>query len=304
MLSVKVETENQQTRTRVSAEELGDLVHRIGARGDNFLVVQRIPDIPGTFIQVWHTAGGGYELEHRTGTATSHVRTVVDHPDRVLALMTRWAREEPGWDAGTVWESAGIPEPEPVPELAEEIRAQLEPRVRVLLRGGYETVGTLTEAAEEYLVEDGVRPVSRDQARELVERLWLERVAEQRGWADEVTDPDRLERAFARLDRSGITARENFTCCRSCGMSEIGAAGREDARGFVFFHGQGAEHAAAGHGLALYYGGFQDSPERTAAVGREVAAALGEAGLTVEWDGSPDKAIELTGLDWRKRLVG
>ncbi|MYQ79420.1 MULTISPECIES: DUF6891 domain-containing protein [unclassified Streptomyces] len=304
MLSVKVETENQQTRTRVSAEELGDLVHRIGARGDNFLVVQRIPDIPGTFIQVWHAAGGGYELEHRTGTATSHVRTVVDHPDRVLALMTRWAREEPGWDAGTVWESAGIPEPEPVPELAEEIRAQLEPRVRVLLRGGYETVGTLTEAAEEYLVEDGVRPVSRDQARELVERLWLERVAEQRGWADEVTDADRLERAFARLDRGGITARENFTCCRSCGMSEIGAAGREDARGFVFFHGQGAEHAAAGHGLALYYGGFQDSPERTAAVGREVAAALGEAGLTVEWDGSPDKAIQLTGLDWRKRLVG
>ncbi|WP_328899862.1 hypothetical protein OHR86_07720 [Streptomyces sp. NBC_00441] len=303
MLSVKVETENQQTHTRVSAERLADLVHRIGARGDNFLVVQRIPDIPGTFIQVWHEAGGGYELEHRTGTATSHVRTVIDTPARVLALMTRWAREEPGWDVGTGWESAGIPEPEPVPELADEVRKQLEPRVRELLRGGYGTVQTLTETAEDYLVKDGVRPVSRAQARELVERLWLERVEEQRGWAD-VTDADRLERTFARLDWGGITARENFTCCRSCGMSEIGAAGREDARGFVFFHGQGTESAAAGHGLALYYGGFHDSPERTAAVGREVAAALGEAGLTVEWDGSPDKAIRLTGLDWRKRLVG
>ncbi|MGW2474551.1 DUF6891 domain-containing protein [Streptomyces sp. NPDC001665] len=303
MLSVKVETENQQTHTRVSAERLADLVHRIGARGDNFLVVQRIPDIPGTFIQVWHEAEGAYELEHRTGTATSHVRTVVDAPERVVALMTRWAREEPGWDAGTDWESAGMPEPEPVPELAEEIREQLEPRVRELLRGGYGTVRTLTETAEDYLVKDGVRPVSRFQAGELVERLWLERVEEQRGWAD-VTDPDRLERAFARLDRGGITARENFTCCRSCGMSEIAEAGREDARGFVFFHGQGTESAAAGHGLALYYGGFGGSAERTAAVGREVAAALGEAGLTVEWDGSPDKAIELTGLDWRKRLVG
>ncbi|MEV5601733.1 hypothetical protein AB0L33_09855 [Streptomyces sp. NPDC052299] len=304
MLSIKVETENQQTHTRVSAQRLGDLVHRIGAPGDNFLVVQRIPDIPGTFIQVWHEAGGDYELEHRTGTATSQVRTVIGDPERVLALMTRWAREEPGWDAGTDWESAGIPEPEPVPELAEEIRQQLEPRVRELLRGGYGTVLTLTEAAEDYLVKDGVRPVSRDQARELVERLWLERVEEQRGWADDMTDPDRLERAFARLDRGGITARENFTCCRSCGMSEIGAAGREDARGFVFFHGQGTESAAAGHSLALYYGGFDDSPETTAAVGREVVAALGEAGLTAEWDGSPDKAIELTGLDWRKRLVG
>ncbi|MGW7596333.1 DUF6891 domain-containing protein, partial [Streptomyces rubiginosohelvolus] len=302
MLSVKVETENQQTHTRVSAEELGDLVHRIGGRGDNFLVVQRIPDIPGTFIQVWHEAGGDYELEHRTGTAASHVRTVVRDPERVAALMTRWAREEPGWDAGTGWESAGIPEPEPVPELAQEVRQTLETRIRELLRGGYGTVRTLTETAEDYLVKDGERPVSRAQAGELVERLWLERVEEQRGWA-EVTDPDRLERAFARLDRSGITAREHFTCCRSCGMSEIGAAGREDARGFVFFHNQGTESAAAGHGLALYYGGFDDSAEATAAVGREVVAALREAGLTVEWDGSPDKAIELTDLDWRKRLV-
>ncbi|NEC66620.1 hypothetical protein [Streptomyces sp. SID9727] len=304
MLSVKVETENQQTHTRVSAEKLGGLVDRIGGRGDNFLVVQRIPDIPGTFIQVWHETGGDYEVEHRTGTATSHVRTVVGDPERVVALMTRWAREEPGWDAGTAWESAGIPEPEPVPELAEEVRKRLEPRVRELLRGGYGTVRTLTETAEGYLVKDGVRPVSRAQAGKLVERLWLERVEEQRGWADEVTDPDRLERAFARLDRGGITAREDFTCCRSCGMSEIGAAGREDARGFVFFHGQGTESAAAGHGLALYYGGFDDSAETTAAVGREVVAALGEAGLTVMWDGSPDKAIELTDLDWRKRLVG
>ncbi|MEU2020882.1 hypothetical protein ABZ565_01695 [Streptomyces sp. NPDC016469] len=303
MLSVKVMTENQQSHLRVSGQELEDLVYRIGARGDNFLVVQRVPDIPGTFIQVWHEAGGDYELEHRTGTATSHVRTVIGDPERIVALMTRWAREEPGWDAGTDWESAGIPEPEPVPELAQEVREQLEPRVRELLRGGYGTVRTLTEAAEDYLVKDGVRPVSRAQAGELVERLWLERVEEQRGWAD-VTDPDRLERVFAELDRQGITAREHFTCCRSCGMSEIYAAGREDARGFVFFHSQGTESAAAGHGLALYYGGFDDSAETTAAVGREVVAALGEAGLAAEWDGSPDQAIELTDLDWRKRLVG
>ncbi|MGW2090087.1 DUF6891 domain-containing protein [Streptomyces sp. NPDC001880] len=39
-------------------------------------------------------------------------------------------------------------------------------------------------------------------------------------------------------------------------------------------------------------------------MGREVVEALGDAGLTVKWDGSPDRAIELTGLDWRKRLVG
>lgn len=303
MLAIKIATENQQAHTRVSEQELTDLAHRIGKTGDRFLVVQRIPDVPGTFIQVWHEVGGAYDVEHRTGAATTHVRALVRTPGQVAALMARWAGQEPGWDAGIDWESAGLPEPAPVPEIPADIREQLEERVRELLRGGYGSVADLAESAEDYLVKDGVHPVSLAQARQLVERLWLERVEEQRRWSD-VTDPDRLERAFAVLDGRGITAREHFACCRSCGMGEIRAEGREDARGFVFFHMQGTESAAAGHGLTLYYGGFDESAETAASVGREVAAVLGEAGLTVEWDGSPDRAIELADLDWRKRLVG
>ncbi|MER7723756.1 hypothetical protein [Streptomyces sp. NPDC096323] len=303
MLDIKIVTENQQTHTRVPDQEFGDLVHRIGTTGDRFLVVQRIPDIPGTFIQVWHEAGGAYDVEHRVGGAATHVRAVVEAPEQVAALMVRWARQESGWDAGISWEGLGLPEPEPVPEIAADIHEQLEARVRELLRGGYGSVEELAESAEDYLVKDGVHPVTLAQARQLVERLWLERVEEQRLWSD-VTDPDRLERAFAVLDGRGITAREHFTCCRSCGVGEIHAEGRDDARGFVFFHLQGTESAAAGHGLTLYYGGFDESAETTAAVGREVVAVLAEAGLTVEWDGSPDQAIGLPALDWRKRLVG
>ncbi|WP_326765204.1 hypothetical protein OG978_12005 [Streptomyces sp. NBC_01591] len=303
MLDIKVETENSETHTRISDRTLSDLVHRIGMKGDRFLVVQRIPDLPGTFVQVWFDHGEGYQLERRSGSAATHYRTMVDAPERVAELMTRWARQEPGWDAGVEWERADVPEDEPVPELPAEIREQLEKRIRELLRCGYGTVQDLSRTAEDYLVKDGVHPVTHAQARQLVERLWLERVEEQRQWPD-VTDADRLTQAFARLDWGGITAMEHFTCCRSCGLAEIRGAGREDARGFVFFHTQGTERAASGHGLALYYGGFGRAEDATAAVGREVVQALGEAGLTVEWDGSPDKAIELTGLDWRKRLVG
>ncbi|MFB7222839.1 DUF6891 domain-containing protein [Streptomyces sp. NPDC056227] len=46
------------------------------------------------------------------------------------------------------------------------------------------------------------------------------------------------------------------------------------------------------------------SEATTVAIGREVAAALGAAGLTVKWDGSPGQAIEVTDLDRRRRLVG
>lgn len=86
-------------------------------------------------------------------------------------------------------------------------------------------------------------------------------------------------------------------------MAEIGAE-REDARGFVFFHRQVTEQAADGHGLVLYYGGFDGSEETTARVGHEVVAALADVGLSTEWDGSPGKAINVTALTWHKRLEG
>ncbi|MYR57408.1 hypothetical protein GTY54_14615, partial [Streptomyces sp. SID625] len=64
MLEIVVKTEKQERHLRVSAGELAALVRRIGGDGDRFLVVQRIPDLPDVFVQVWHEAGGDYTLEH------------------------------------------------------------------------------------------------------------------------------------------------------------------------------------------------------------------------------------------------
>ena len=303
-LDIKVETENRQTHTRISALRLRELVARIGGAGDRFLIVQRIPDLPDVFAQVWHKEGGDFRLEHRL-SADEFYGTNLDGPDRVADLLTAWARQaDAGWDAGVDWEPVdlGPREEVQVPELPDEVREKVEERVRTRLRCGYDDRRMLTEIAEEWLVTGDERPVSRAQAARLVDRLWLERVAEQADWAG-VTDPDRLTRAFKTLDASGITARENFACCRGCGLAEIGAE-REDARGFVFFHDQVTEHAVAGYGLALHYGAFDGSAETTSAVGQEILAALRGAGLSADWDGDPDKAIDVKPLTWHKRLVG
>ncbi|MFJ4335265.1 DUF6891 domain-containing protein [Streptomyces sp. NPDC088935] len=303
-LAIRVETENWQTHTRIRAAELRELVLRIGRTGDRFLVVQRIPDVPDVFAQVWHEEGGGYRLEHRSA-ADTFSGTDLDDPNRVVALLTGWARQEPGWDAGVAWEPIPLPPHEEVPDLPDEVREQVERRVRELLRCGYDSRRTLSEIAEDYLVggEYGARPVSPAQARQLVDRLWLERLAEQESWGEETTDPDRLTRVFRALDAAGVTARENFTCCRGCGTAEIGAE-RKGARGFVFFHRQSTEAAAEGHGLMLYYGGFDGSEETTTAVGHEVVAAFAGSGLRTEWDGDPGRAITVAPLDWRRRLEG
>ncbi|WP_200303610.1 DUF6891 domain-containing protein [Streptomyces adelaidensis] len=303
-LAVKVKTENWQTHARITAGRLRELVERIGDEDDRFLVVQRIPDIPDVFIQVWHERGSGeYQLERREARDLFFGAVLTD-PERVAAAMTGWARRTAGWERGIEWSLVEHDAPEEVPELPDDVREQVEERVRELLRCGYDDRDGLSETAEDCLVDGDDRPVSSAQARQLVDRLWVERVAEQETW-DGVTDPERLTRAFETLRAAhGITARENFTCCRNCGTSEIGAEGPDDAPGFVFFHSQCTEGAAGGHGLMLLYGGFDGSPDTTTTVGRQVVAALAAEGLSTEWDGDPSKSITVTPLEWRKRLVG
>ncbi|MFC8509826.1 DUF6891 domain-containing protein [Streptomyces sp. NPDC057411] len=305
MFEIVVMTENGERHVRVSAGDLAGLVRRIGGDGDRFLVVQRLPDLPDVFAQVWHEAGGDYTVEHRDGSADRHFQATAEGPEAVIEVLTGWARRGAAGAGDLAWSLLDLgPAPQVPPlDLDKEDREELEERVREVLVGGYASRADLAELAEDYLVDGDSRPVSREQARALADRLWLERVAEQSSWQGE-TDPERLTRAFTALQDAGITARENFTCCRSCGQAEIGGEGRSDARGFVYFHTQCTDSAAAGHGLTLFYGGFDGSAETTAAVGHEVMAALEAVGLAAEWDRDPGKAITVTPLDWRRRLVG
>ncbi|MQY10253.1 hypothetical protein SRB5_03600 [Streptomyces sp. RB5] len=295
MLQVTVTTENGERRVRVSAGELAGLVRRIGGAGDAFLVLQRVPDLPDVFAQVL-SGPGGYTLEYRAGAADRHFAATVDDADTVIAVLEGWAREVPGWDVGPEWsllEMGPVPEAPPLPD---DVRVGLEHHLREILVGGYTTRAELAENAE------GGR-VSRVQAEALADRLWLERVAEQARWKGE-TDPERLTRAFTALEAAGITARENFACCHDCGQAEIGGESAPDARGFVYFDHHATDAAAAGCGLSLRYGGFDGSADTSTAVGREVVAALEDAGLRTEWDHDPSQVIRVTPLDWCRRLVG
>ncbi|WP_330457483.1 hypothetical protein OIB37_11540 [Streptomyces sp. NBC_00820] len=301
VLSVKVLTEYGRMYQHPSADTLRELTERIGGIWDRLLILQRIPDVPDVFAQVWHEEGGDYRLEHRRGDEEFSGANLT-HPGQVADLLTGWARRQDDWDRDVAWEPVDLePRPE-VPPLPEDVREQVEERVRLVLRCGYDTRSTATEAAVNHLLTEDERPVSPEQGLELVNRLWLERLAEQETWQG-VTDPERLTLAFGALAETGIRAREDFTCCSACGMAEIGAD-REDLRGFVFFHREGTEAAADGHGLHLYFGAFDGSAETTTAVGQEVVAALEEAGLSTMWDGNSARAIEVTPLTWHRRLVG
>ena len=55
------------------------------------------------------------------------------------------------------------------------------------------------------------------------------------------TDCDRLDEAFAALNRQGIVARQDFSCCNNCGFTEIWdeveeAEKQQPIEGYVFYH--------------------------------------------------------------------
>jgi hypothetical protein len=175
------------------------------------------------------------------------------------------------------------------------------------IRSGFDTLEEAIESALEIITEGHELPDG-DELAEQVRAMAVSEVerlrAEQATWPA-TTDNDRLERAFAALEAGGIVARENFTCCQSCGHAEIGDeldAARERGtavRGYAFFHQQDTERAVEGGGILLAYGAVVEDVD-SAAIGREIAEALRATGLTVNWSGEVSKRIGVP-MEWRKR---
>lgn len=120
------------------------------------------------------------------------------------------------------------------------------------------------------------------------------------------TDCDRLDAAFAELERSGILARQNFSCCCNCGSQEI----RDEmnnatqlgqmVRGYTFYHMQDTERAVEGRGVYLSFGSVEKGKEVFLEIGSAIVDTIQRHGLSVEWNGTVEKRI-LVHLDWKRR---
>lgn len=217
-----------------------------------------------------------------------------------------------------------VPPDKPDPELVAY--------ARTLIRPGFVGRTDAVDAVRDHfeIDDDDRRPET------AVEAAWREREAEQHTWR-EPGDYDRMAAAFARIQQQGVLARMNFACCQTCGTEEIDDE-RTSRKGtapgeypwkewaYTFFHQQDAERLADDRAvLYLSYSAFRAAPqldpalvqaaragaagareqvriETDRAVGAIVAAALREHGLTVDWDGDPDRRIKVHITDWRKYL--
>jgi hypothetical protein len=200
-------------------------------------------------------------------------------------------------------ETSALPAPaqeadfDPVAELRDHIR-------REVAMGFRDEDVILTEAAD-ILGEDIDAALIRREAPRLLREALASHAAAEAGWP-ETTDCDRLDAAFAALEADGVIARQNFTCCGTCGSTEIwgeiqaAADAGLPARGYAFYHVQDTESAAEGDGVYLGYGACEEGEAPALAVGHDIVAQLEQHGLKPHWDGSWDRKIYVP-LDWKRR---
>jgi hypothetical protein len=179
--------------------------------------------------------------------------------------------------------------------------------IRSLVAAGYDDRQTVIDQVNDYVTDESDDDALIARVPEMVDQAISAQLIAQNSWP-ETTDCDLLDAAFAKLERSGIVARQNFACCQNCGFAEIGAE-IEDVietgivvRGMTFFHQQDTESAVAGHGVYLSYGAWQDQCD-AALIAREVVATLNREGLKTKWDGTTAQRIEVL-LNWQRRFPG
>lgn len=228
--------------------------------------------------------------------------------------MFDWLKRLLGWSqAAPAPTPAERPAPPPAPaakaplytedELLEDVRRQVE---RDLAGGFVPRDEIVRDAVEAFAGELVGAPVEATARRALDEAL-AARAIEEATWPA-TTDCDRLDAAFAALEAEGVISRQNFTCCGSCGSSEIwDEMGKvRDAggpvTGYAFYHQQDTERATEGGGLYFNYGAVEDTEAAAVAVGHRIMARLREQGLEPDWDGRLEQRIGL-GLDWKRRAV-
>jgi hypothetical protein len=186
-----------------------------------------------------------------------------------------------------------------------EIIADMRAYVRRHVVAGFDSPSLIPESTVEVYCDDADEEVLRPIAERLTREAVAAHLREQESWPD-VTDCDRLDDAFAELNRCGIVCRQNFSCCGNCGVAEIGAEIQVErarglvVRGYAFYHMQDTESAAEGYGLYLNYGSVEGGKAAALQVGRSIVEALERHGLATEWNGRIDTRIHVR-LDWKRR---
>ena len=164
-----------------------------------------------------------------------------------------------------------------------------------------EEVGLLIEdqlGPDDELDEEWLRTVIQSEvaAKQKAEETW-----------PEVTDFDRLDRAFTALKAKGIIALHRAGFTQTDGLEEVqddyedNGGEDSDYAGHCFYTEQDQKRALDGGGLCIGFGHLSGNDAKGVEVGQMLRAALEQEGFSVEWDGTIGRRLFVTEFRWQRR---
>lgn len=169
---------------------------------------------------------------------------------------------------------------------------------------GFDSVHEMIACANEFASEFHDRDFS-NEINATVAELLAEQLGRQAEWKSP-TDCERLDAAFAALNRQGIVARQNFSCCNNCGFTEIWDEVEEAEKsqivtGYVFYHLQCTARAIKTGQLLMAYGSIDDNLNSLNRVVSTIVTELRNSGLPASWAGTLGHPIVIDGIAWQRR---
>lgn len=116
-----------------------------------------------------------------------------------------------------------------------------------------------------------------------------------------------LTKVFQQLRKQGFVAQQSYKCCMTCALSgfetELRPKQKTEPKGFVYYHRQDAdalkdrfqryERSTTCPSLSLRFTSVDGTGRATKKVGKAVLAILDEHKVPYEWDGDPNRVIEV-----------
>jgi len=147
---------------------------------------------------------------------------------------------------------------------------------------------------------------SRDLVAAEVDRALAEHAKEQATWKGR-TDCDKLDAAFAALEKEGIFVRPHFETSQDAAdplleaeAKRFRAAGRP-VRGWAYWNESTTKLAIDEGSLFIIYGGLGKTDESWGAIAATIETRLKAAGLKAEWPYRTAAYPVNVTLDWKKR---
>ncbi len=172
--------------------------------------------------------------------------------------------------------------------------------VRALAWSGFYSEAEIVEFVEETGMDTG--GLSREELCALVRTELQARVDAESQWPD-LTDCDRLDRAFEALGAAGIVAVHNAEldeCLEAFDRRGGVAAG---LRGVVHYAVQDLERVYREQVLWLSFAGVDGKSEQAVAVAKEAQRVLEEHGLHTLWSGAASERMRIEPMRWQRRGI-